>query len=79
MTRIQMLSQLSLAVFLVIVLYVWRRKRHQRRPVPGGPIIHRSELEEAEREVQAMPLSERPPMEGDADWGPGTPRSPLRL
>lgn len=62
----------------VLVIWFWRRT-HRRPPVPSDPVIHRAVLEEAEREVQDMPLSARPPMEGDDEWGPGTPRSPLRL
>jgi hypothetical protein len=65
----------TLALALVLV-WAWRRRR--RPPVPGGPVIHRDLLEQAEREVRDMPAAERAPGE-DFDWGPGSPRSPIHL
>lgn len=62
----------------VLALLLWVRARRRRRPVPGGPIIHRDLLEQAEREVRDMPASERAG-EDDLHWGPGSPRSPIHL
>lgn len=74
------IGRVFFAVIALAVLAIWWwRRLHRRPPVPSDPVIHRSVLEEAEREVQSMPLTERPPMDGDDEWGPGTPRSPLRL
>lgn len=62
-----------------VALVLWYRARRRRRPpVPGGPIIHRDLLEEAEREVRGMPSSPRSD-EDDLHWGPGSPRSPIHL
>lgn len=60
-------------VLALVLVWAWRKRR--RRPVPGGPVIHRALLEEAEREVKAM---DRKP-DDDFDWGPGSPRSPIHL
>ena len=46
-----------------VALVLWLLQRRRRHRVPGGPIIHRAELEQAEREVQAMGAT-----------GPGAPR-----
>jgi hypothetical protein len=62
----------------VFALVLWVRARRRRRPVPGGPIIHRDLLEQAEREVRGMPASARAGKD-DLDWGPGSPRSPIHL
>ena len=62
----------------VFALVLWVRARRRRRPVPGGPIIHRDLLEQAEREVRGMPASARA-REDDLAWGPGSPRSPIHL
>jgi hypothetical protein len=61
-----------------IALVLWFRARRRRRRVPGGPIIHRDLLEQAEREVRGMPSSPRPGTD-ELDWGPGRPRSPIHL
>lgn len=61
-----------------VALLLWLRARRRRRPVPGGPIIHRDLLEQAEREVRGMPASARAG-EDDLHWGPGSPRSPIHL
>jgi hypothetical protein len=58
---------------------VWLVQRSRRHRVPGGPIIHRAELEEAEREVQAMGAKDRVPLDERDHWGPGAPRPPIRL
>jgi uncharacterized protein (TIGR03382 family) len=65
---------LALAVALV---WAWARRRRRPR-VPGGPIIHRDLLEQAEREVRDLPAAPPPPGE-DLGWGPGSPRSPIHL
>ena len=62
----------------LLALLLWVRARRRRRPVPGGPIIHRHLLEQAEREVRGMPASARAGTD-DLDWGPGSPRSPIHL
>jgi hypothetical protein len=61
-----------------LALVLWLRARRRRRPVPGGPIIHRDLLEEAEREVRGLPSSARSGQD-DLGWGPGSPRSPIHL
>ena len=40
-----------------------------RHRVPGGPIIHRAELEQAEREVQAMGAQDRVPLDETGPLG----------
>lgn len=62
-----------------IALVLWLMQRRRRHRVPGGPIIHRAELEQAEREVQAMGAKDRLPIDERDDWGPGAPRPPIRL
>jgi hypothetical protein len=65
-------------VLAAVALVLWYRGRRRRRRVPGGPVIHRDLLEQAEREVRDMP----PPV-GPASvrlpWERGTPRSPTEL
>jgi hypothetical protein len=65
-------------LFAVLALLFWVRARRRRRPVPGGPIIHRDLLEQAERDVRDMPASAQAG-EDDLHWGPGSPRSPIHL
>jgi cyanate permease len=66
-------------VLAVAVLLVWWWQRRHRRRVPGGPIIHRAELEQAEREVRRMRAEDRVPVDDRDSWGPGAPRPPTRL
>jgi hypothetical protein len=66
------------ALLAVPALLLWVRARRRRRPVPGGPIIHRDLLEQAEREVRGLPASARSGEEV-LGWGPGSPRSPIHL
>jgi hypothetical protein len=61
-----------------VAFVVWLMQRRRRHRVPGGPIIHRAELEAAEREVQAMGPNDRVPLDERDAWGPG-PRPPTRL
>lgn len=63
----------------VLALLVWANQRRHRHRVPGGPIIHRARLEQAEREVRAMRASDRIPLDERDAWGPGEPRPPVRL
>jgi hypothetical protein len=64
-------------VLAAVALLLWYRGRRRRRRVPGGPVIHRELLEQAEREVRELP--------GPSDamrrvsWEPGAPRSPTQL
>ncbi len=64
---------------LVLVLALWARQRARRTRRPFGPVIHRDELEEAEREVRGMRAEERTPVDDHDDWGPGAPRPFVRL
>jgi hypothetical protein len=65
-------------VLAIVALVLWLRARRRRRRVPGGPIIHRDILEQAEREVRGMPASARRDSD-ELHWGPGSPRSPIHL
>lgn len=74
---------LLVALAVVIALVFWLR-RDQRYPGPrlevkGDGIDHEA-LEAAEREVRELEANQRPEggFEGE-DWGPGTPRPPVRL
>jgi len=61
-----------------VALVLWYRARRRRRRVPGGPIIHRELLEQAEREVRDMPAP--PGMAARrVPWEPAVPRSPTQL
>ena len=60
-----------------VALVLWYRARRRRRRVPGGPIIHRDVLEQAEREVREMPGTLEPSQR--LPWEPGRPRSPTQL
>ncbi len=61
-----------------VAMLFWLQQRRRRHRVPGGPIIHRARLEEAEREVREMPARDRVPLDEHDHWGPG-PRPPIRL
>ena len=67
----------GLLALVALVAWWWQRRR--RSPVPGGPVIHRAELEQAEREVQLMRPEDRVPVDERDAWGPGAPRPPIRL
>jgi len=62
-----------------VALVLWLVQRRRRHRVPGGPIIHRAELEQAEREVQAMGAQDRVPIDERDAWGSAAPRPPIRL
>jgi cyanate permease len=62
-----------------IALLAWWWQRRRRHRVPGGPIIHRADLERAEHEVRGMRAQDRVPLDDNDDWGPGAPRPPIRL
>lgn len=64
-------------VLAAVALVLWYRARRRRHRVPGGPVIHRDLLEQAEREVRDMPAPRGSPVRHP--WERSAPRSPTQL